>query len=182
MYFIRERIIQMEKTKNVIVLFPGKRYTVTCPLLYYAHFKYERRGYDCVEINYGIHDTLEELYEFVLEQISKIDFTVYDDIVFLSKSLGTVISGRVEETLSASVRHICLTPIEDTLPYLKKEKNISLVVAGDKDPFLAADTLMMHCNREGIRLEVIEGADHCLEISGDISANIDILKKVVELY
>ena len=41
---------------------------------------------------------------------------------------------------------------------------------------------MEHCKQKGIRLELIEEANHSLEISGDVSLNIDILKQIVDLY
>ena len=49
-----------------------------------------------------------------------------------------------------------------------------------------AGTLKDRCERENIRLELIENADHSLNIVSDdiadINVNIDILKKIVGLY
>jgi hypothetical protein len=39
--------------KNLIILFPGRGYGNNHPLLYYARFKYEAMGYECVSIEYG---------------------------------------------------------------------------------------------------------------------------------
>ena len=175
----------MENTKNLIVLFPGKYYTVTYPLLLYAYSKYERKGYECVAINYGNFESLDDARDSAIAQIEKLNFSNYDDIIFLSKSIGTVIAGMIEETLYGNInniRHIYLTPVKSTLPYLKKEKNISRVIAGTKDPYLDVSILIEHCNQEGIKLDLIENADHSLEVSDDVIANIDVLKRVVELY
>jgi hypothetical protein len=171
-----------ENRKNLIVLFPGKDYTVTCPLLYYAYMKYERLGYECIEVSYGNFNSFDDAKNNAKAQINKLDFSNYNDIVFLSKSIGTVIASEIETAMRISIRHIYLTPVKSTLPFLKGEKNISLVVAGTKDPLLEASILIEHCNKEGIKLEMIENADHSLETSDDISTNIDILKQVVELY
>ena len=177
--------------KNLIVLFPGAGYTVNSPLLYYAEFKYYVKGYKSLKINYGdclkkekpFSDIIEDTKKFVLNQVKEVDFSIYDDILFVSKSFGTVIAGWLEETLNKNnIRHIYLTPINDTLEFIKKDKNISIVVAGTKDTFLDKNILTEHCGREKIKLELIEDADHGLEITGDMNINIDILKRIVELY
>ena len=172
----------MKRNKNLAVLFPGKGYVVTCPLLYYAYLKYERRGYECVSISYGDYNNIDDARNNVLIQINKLDFSSYDDIVFLSKSMGTIVAGWIDDEICENVRHIYLTPIKDTLKYLKREKNISIVIAGTNDPFLDANILSAHCNQENIKMELIDDADHSLETTADVSANIDILKRVVELY
>ena len=66
--------------------------------------------------------------------------------------------------------------------YLKRKKNISMVIAGTKDPMLDMNILTEHCINGGIKLELVENTDHSLETPDDISADIDILKRVVNLY
>jgi hypothetical protein len=177
--------------KNLIVLFPGRGYTVDMPLLYYAEFKYYVKGYESLKINYGdclksekpFPEIVEDIKIFVLEQIKEVDFSVYDDILFVSKSLGTVLAGWLAERLNIkNIRHIYLTPIYDTMEFIKKGKNISIVIAGTKDTSMNAKYLKEDCDQEEIRVELIEGATHGLGISGDMNASIDILKRVVELY
>ena len=176
--------------KNLIVLFPGGGYTVNSPLLYYAGFKYYVKGYESIKINYGdclkqeksFSDIIEDIKKFVLNQLKDVDFSSYDDILFVSKSLGTVIAGWIAETLDKNIRHIYLTPIGETLEFFKSGKNISIVIAGTKDRFLDTNILKEHCEQEKIRLEQIDDAGHSLEITGDMNVNIDILKRVVELY
>ena len=169
-------------TNNLMVLFPGNRYTAAHPLLYYAHLKYERKGYQVIRINYGSFNTIDEAKSSALAQIKEIDFTIYDDIVFISKSMGTVIAGEIAETLSTSVRHVYLTPLEDTLRFIKYGENISIVIAGTKDPYMDAHILKEHCEQEKIKPELIEDADHSLEVSDDADINIDILKRIVDFY
>ena len=177
--------------KNLIVLFPGAGYTVDKPLLYYAGFKYYIKGYKSLKINYGdclkqdkpFPDIIEDIKNFVLNQVSEVDFASYDDILFVSKSMGTIIAGWLAEKLNINnIRHIYLTPVGDTLQFIKTGKNISIVIAGTSDDLIDADILKEHCDREKIRLELIEGADHSLVIFSDVNINIDILKRVVKLY
>jgi hypothetical protein len=111
--------------KNLIILFPGAGYSVANPLLYYAGFKYYVKGYESIKINYGdclkqdrpFDENIEAIKKFVLEQVNEVDFSIYDDILFVSKSLGTVISGWLAEVLAINIRHIYLTPIEKTFQF-----------------------------------------------------------------
>lgn len=175
---------------KIVVIFPGGDYSKDCPLLYYAGFKFEVRGYEKIAICYdgllsrdkSLKECVEDIKSAALMQLKAIDLSKYDDIVFVSKSLGTVIAGWIEEKLCIEVRHIYLTPIKDTLPYIKNGKNIITVVAGTKDKQLDADILKDHCIKENICLKQIEGVGHRLEVWGDMDKNIEVLKEVVSLY
>ncbi|QAA32630.1 hypothetical protein [Clostridium manihotivorum] len=178
------------ENKKIVVLFPGAKYSTDCPLLYYAGFKFEVRGYAKLAISYGdllkqdilIDECIEDIKNLTLIQLQQLDLSKYDDIVFVSKSLGTVVAGWVEEKLCIKVRHIYLTPVEETLPYIQHEKDIITVVAGTKDKHLSIDILKDHCLKENIYLKQIDGAGHRLEVWGEMDKNIQILKEVVDLY
>ncbi|WP_291574707.1 hypothetical protein [Clostridium sp. UBA4548] len=176
--------------KKVVVIFPGANYSVDCPLLYYAGFKFELRGYEKVAINYknflkqdkSFEECVRDIKNSVLAQLQNFGLPKYDDIVFISKSLGTVIAGWIEEELCIKARHIFLTPIEETLPYIKYGKGIIAVVAGTADKQLDADILREHCKKENIYLKQIYGVGHRLEFLGDMDKNIEILREVVAIY
>jgi len=176
--------------KNLLVLFPGTGYTVNSPLLYYADFKYYQKGYESIKINYGNSVQKDTSWDEVVEnakncaykQMKDIAFSKYADILFVSKSLGTVAAGWVADELGIGARHIYLTPINGTLQYIKNDKNISVVVAGTKDDLMDIKILIEHCKREDIQLELIENAEHSLEVIDDVDTNIDVLKHVVSLY
>lgn len=176
--------------KKLVVLFPGVNYTTDCPLLYYAAFVYESRDYEKIMITYGdavkknkkYYECLDDIKKVVLKQLKTINFSEYEDIVFVSKSMGTVIAGWLEESLSVGVKHIYLTPVKETLPYIKKDKNIIAVVAGTKDQHMDIDVLKEICEKEKVYLKQIEGAGHRLEIKEDINKTIEIVKDVAALY
>jgi len=176
--------------KKIVVIFPGGNYSANCPLLYYAGVKFEDRGYEKVAICYGdlvkhsksLEECIEGIKSAVLMQLKSIDLSKYQDIVFVSKSVGTVFAGWIEEKLCIKARQIYLTPIKETLPYIKKCKSIITVVAGTEDKQLCSDILKEHCIKENIYMKQIDGANHRLEISSDIDKNIEVLKAVVALY
>jgi len=179
------------QNKNLIILFPGRSYSAENPLLYYAEFKYAIKEYEIIKVDYGdclqkaksFDNAVENIKKHVAGQIKSVDFSQYVDIVFISKSLGTVVAGWLSEELGVeNIRHIYLTPINETIPYIKHGKNISVVIAGTNDRYLESDALKKHCENEKVPLELIEGVDHSLEVLGEMNMNIDILKRVVELY
>ena len=170
------------KNAKLIVLFPGKFYAASSHLLFYAYAKYLDMGYEIINVEYGNYSDMDEIKNHVLSKVEKIDFSVYDEIVFLSKSMGTVIAGWLAERLGNIIRHIYLTPLEATLQYIKNDKNVSMVISGTADSYLEADKLAEYCIQEKIKLELFECADHSLSIPGDVYASIDVLKQVVELY
>ena len=77
------------------------------------------------------------------------------------------IAGWVEEWLGISVRHIFLTPVKETLPYIKKDKCI--VIAGTDDQYLESVVLNEHCKEENVQLVQIRGVGHSLEYQGNVS-------------
>ena len=179
-----------DKAKNLIILFPGMGYNVSNPLFYYARIKYAAKGFEIMETNYGdcilkdrsFDENIEAVKVYVLNQIKSADLAAYDNVLFFSKSYGTVVAGLLENEVSVKVRHVFLTPLNGTLPFIAKGKNIDIVIAGTNDKYMEADNIKAHCEREGIRLELIAGADHSLVIHGDARASVDALKKAVDLF
>jgi len=169
------------------VLFPGRGYNVDMPLLYYAQFKYTTKGYECLRINYGDSisegKTLDDVKDVVLNQIKCKDLSLYNEVLFISKSMGTVLAGWIAEMIiNNNIRHIYLTPLNDTLQYIRSGENISVIIAGTADKLLDTNILKEHCKHEKIKLELIENAGHGLEIYDDMNVNIENLKRIVELY
>ena len=57
--------------------------------------------------------------EYVQEQAKEIDFSIYEEVVFLSKSVGSVEAGILAEKLRINIKQIFLTPIEKAISYCK---------------------------------------------------------------
>ena len=174
--------------KNAVVLFPGVRYSVDTPLLYYAGSAFSQRGYEVFSVDYGdkaqslsgLEATAQALEEPVLTQLRSWGLEDREDVVFVSKSIGTVLAGRCAARLRCPVRHIYLTPLELTLPYLVEGCGIA-VGAGD-DPFLDAERLKKHCEAQGVPLTLFPGVGHRLEDKKDTQRTLDIMKEVAEIY
>lgn len=175
--------------KKLIVIFPGGNYTAEMPLLYYAKFKYEVLGYESIKIVFNIStnynsntEMLSCLYKQAFTQLNEVDYSHYDDIIFVSKSIGTVIAALIAKEIGQSVKHVFLTPLENTLQYIIHSNNIKLVVSGTLDKYLQSSILKEHCEKEDINYLQIDGVGHRLEKFGDMAKNIEILKRIVEHY
>ena len=169
--------------KNLVVMFPGAGYGLDSPLLYYADFLFETKGYERFRMNYQdilsrlelpAVKRIELLREYVWKQVKDVDFNKYEEIVFLSKSIGTIEAGLVAEKLDVAVRQIFLTPTDEALSYLKKD---SRVVIGTKDK--AYGLYKSYCEDNQIEALFIEGADHSLEIAKQPYTSIKVLGEVM---
>lgn len=174
--------------KKAAVLFAGVRYSCDAPLLYYARAVFRDRGYTVLEVSYGADmlaggdlaerarnasgDVLRQLNEWKLEQ--------YDDVVFVSKSIGTVLAGWSASKLPYPVRHIYLTPLEYTLPFLHAERDV--VIGAGADPYLDAKHLTNYCSSHAIPCTMYSNVGHRLEAKGDIRYTLRILEEITQLY
>ncbi len=184
----------MKSQKKLAVFFPGRKYGVDCPLLYYTDFICKKLGYECEYLHYAAHRedktaiTIEEdianAKDYVFEKLNTIDMDGYDEILFVSKSIGTVLAAMAQERCKRRVRNLFLTPLEQTLTYLEKCENVqekdTLVVAGTKDSFLEAEKLTEVCLAKNLYLFQVEGVGHSIE-SDDVGDSLEIMKDVMEI-
>ncbi|MGN0299193.1 MAG: hypothetical protein ACI4C1_08460 [Lachnospiraceae bacterium] len=177
---------------KLMILFPGVNYGVDCPLLYYGRLQYEGLGYENFKIDYQAQkgEGLDALVDFAYEaaihvkaQVQKVNLEEYEEIVFVSKSIGTVIACWLEDELALkNVMHVMLTPIDLTLPYMERDRNYRCIVTGLKDKYVNHEELRALCEKKGVSLTEFEGVGHRLERRGDIKRNLEILTEVVNLY
>lgn len=170
--------------KKLIVFFPGAGYGMECPLLYYADFIYETNGFDRIHLNYlnifsnrdlSLEDKLQNVREYILEQVKNINFDLYDEVVFLSKSVGSVEAGILAERLNLAVTQVFITPIEEAISYCNCE---SYVVIGTQDK--AYEVYKEHCDKKKIKALYIKDANHSLEVERQPYESIDVLKNVMQ--
>lgn len=175
---------------KLVVAFPGIRYSIECPLLYFGMAAFKAKGYETYGIQYSraILETkgLEEAKivgtREALKQLEEIEWSRYSEIVFLEKSIGTAVAFEIETQLGLSVKHIVLTPVEQTLPYLTKDKKIQLIVSGTNDQYMEIERIKACCEKENLPLKVIEKVGHRLERKENPLESIEILKEITALY
>ena len=175
------------KMKRIAVLFPGIGYNCDKPLLYYSRRLAQNAGYDIFPITYsfkksGLKGNPEKMREAAGELMRQTEKALqglrlkeYEDILFISKSLGTAIAARYAFEHDLNVRHILFTPLEQTFEY---PVNISIAFSGTADLWADTERITKLCGESDIPLTVIDGANHSLE-TGDILKNIEILRDVL---
>ena len=169
--------------KKLIVFFPGAGYGMDCPLLYYADFLFETNGYERMHMNYQnilacaerpLEVKLQVLREYTWSQMQNVNFCEYEEIVFLSKSIGAIEAGIIAEKLDVPVKQIFLTPVEEAAAYLRSD---SCVVIGTNDK--AYRFYKTCCEEKDMKALYIEGADHSLEIAGKPYESIKVLESAM---
>lgn len=162
--------------RGVLIAFPGTGYTCKEPLMTACMEKYRAQGYDIVALDYSAIpfreiDTLEEAVErakeLVVQQTQHILFDEYDDVVFLSKSLGTILAGWLAEQLTNPPRQFYLTPVAQALPYVKRNQTVIGMVIGTEDKVFDYQIVEGFCKARGIPCRVIDGVGHKLKYDSE---------------
>ncbi|WP_026670371.1 hypothetical protein [Butyrivibrio sp. AE3006] len=182
------------KKKKLLVVFPGIGYHCDKPLLYYGRKTAAEAGYDeVINIGYScpvqnircdkekMRQAFDALYAQAKESLSGVAFDEYADVIFMSKSIGTVIAAAFEKEYEIKgVRHVLYTPLAETIEVLNGEKNIDAIAfIGSDDPWSDVPKVVEMAKRQGIPMHLYEGVNHSLEGKNTLE-NIEILGKVMK--
>lgn len=177
--------------RKLAVFFPGIGYTADMPLLHYSRRLAASRGYEIKLLPYGgfprgvrgDREKMAACWQLALSQAEEMladtDLTAYDDVLFVGKSIGTVVAARLASRSPAAdrIRMVLYTPMEDTFVY---PFDRAIVFTGDADPWVGgADSRVPElCRRRGIPCFVIPQANHSLE-SGDCLEDVRVLSRIM---
>ena len=174
--------------KRIAVFFPGIGYTVDKPLLYYSKKLMRERGYEIVDIGYKdiskdclrdkslMADTFAEVFAQTEEQLRDVDFASYEDVVFISKSVGTTAAAMYAQKHGVDARQVFYTPLEKTFEYVRDGEGI--VFFGDHDPWIVFDRIKELCEEKHVRYTVIPDGNHSLE-TGRTYEDVDNLPSII---
>lgn len=175
---------------KLAVVFPGIGYTVDKPLLYFSRKIAAENGYEIKLLPYaglpakilGDREKMEESYRIALvqsrEMLAEMDFTAYDEIFFIGKSIGTAVAAQIAADILRPVRLLLYTPLEETFLFSLKD---SIVFTGLADPWVGKESsrIPQLCEERGIPCHVIPGANHSLE-TGEAQADLRNLVEIME--
>ena len=114
---------------KLAVVFPGIGYGPDKPLLYYAARLARNQGYQILNVSYGSlpenvkgdRAKMEQAFELTLKHteqfLQNVDWHSYGSILFISKSLGTIISSAYASRHNLTVKSILFTPLADTFSF-----------------------------------------------------------------
>ena len=149
---------------KIAVYFPGIGYHCDKPLLYYS------RNTAC-ELGY------ETLFLQAESALADISWCKYSDVLFISKSIGTIIAASYAQKYEIkNARHILYTPLAQTYLFAP---NHAIGFIGTADPWSDIDEVIRLSDKNHIPLTVYEGCNHSLEC-GDTLKNLEILKDVMQ--
>ena len=177
-------------SKKIAVLFPGIGYTCDKPLLYYAGKIAMKAGYELMPVRYGNfpsgvkgnREKMEQSFYMALQQseeiLQDVDWASYDDVLFISKSVGTIVAASYMQQHKVKGRSISFTPLADTFRFAAGD---GIMFHGTADPW-AEDTeaIKAACEKAGQPLYLTEGANHSLE-TGDVLTDLQNIQQVMEI-
>lgn len=184
-------------TDHLALIFPGYGYTPDMPALYYPMALLRDLGADVLQVRYDYqHDphfrraSDAERQERLLADVTSaceagLAQRTYQRLTLVGKSLGT---GAMAHALAvdarlARARCIWLTPIlrDDALrATIRQFKPRSFFAIGTADPLYDAALLDEMCRATGGDALVADGADHILEVPGDIEGSLAIMRNLTQ--
>ncbi|EHJ00409.1 hypothetical protein CDLVIII_3864 [Clostridium sp. DL-VIII] len=168
------------------VILPGEGYTNDKPLMYYSSKISLELGLDVLYVDYGFQilhknfDINEELDILVRESeqvLIKCLSENYKKIIFIGKSLGTIIQNRLSKELRDYEQvHVYLTPVNETVKYMVNYP--CLVVTGKDDGKINSLNMNALESRKNIKLVQIDEGNHSLECL-DVLKSIEMLNTIM---
>lgn len=180
-------------TNKLAIFFPGIGYHCDKPLLYYSRKLADEAGYKSIlTLDYslagsnitgnirGDKEKMQQafyyLYKQAAKQLSSVIWSDYDEILFVSKSIGTVIASAYAQNEHISCHQILYTPLYET--YLFSPQN-AIAFIGTLDPWSNIEKVTDISGEQKIPLFLYPDANHSLETK-DTLRNIKTLQDVME--
>lgn len=175
--------------RKIAIIFPGIGYHCDKPLLYYSRAIVRECGCEeCVNLAYSydggnirgnaqkMQAAFEALYAQAEKSLERIEFESYDDILFVSKSVGTIIASAYAKKHGITCRNILYTPLSQT--FLFEPKN-GVAFIGTGDPWSDVREVISLSEKCGVPIHIYEKANHSLETDNCMN-NLTILKDVMK--
>ena len=182
---IKKMLKTDQNTTKLAIVFPGIGYHVDKPLLFHARKLLREHNYEIIDANYsgfpsgikGNPQKMRDAFDMALIQaedfLKGIDIGSYNDVIFVSKSIGTAVAAAYAKKHKIKAKHIYFTPIAETFEFVEPESGIAF--HGTADPWVDTEIVTGKCADFNIPLHITAGANHSLEIG-------DVLKDIQELY
>lgn len=157
---------------KLAVIFPGIGYTSDKPLLHYSRKILKKNGYEVICIDYDVakekienseqrkNEVFEQAFIKATAKLNEAGFDKYEEIIFVGKSIGTVVAGAIADKFMISPRYVLFTPIRKAFDYKHED---AIAFHGTNDPWCNIEEVRRLCDEQGIELNITDNADHSLE-------------------
>jgi dienelactone hydrolase len=187
--FVRQR----DETATLTVLLPGLGYTCDMPLFYYAEWIALERGWDVLRVDYDYHGFWSDASTDERKLRLKIDVDAalidglrqrdYGRVVLVGKSLGTrAMVHLLDQEPKVDVWNVWLTPLindPEVREQIERNSGNAFVAIGTEDSAYDHAYLQWLTDSRKVDVVVVGGADHSMDISGDIFGSIAAMGRLV---
>jgi hypothetical protein len=188
---ISSRLIEQKETAgSLAIILPGAGYTTQAPLLHFCTGLFYSKGYDVLHLNYSFNreeqaalsgEGLAEAIRLVIDDALK--SKGYEQYFIVAKSIGTMaLPYLLKDQSFQDAKAVWMTPLlqkEFVLSSMAAGSHKGLCIIGDQDPFFTWERIERIKDNSNLSINVVEGGDHSLELSGDPIQSIDLLKNII---
>ena len=160
-----------------LVLLPGARYLSQAPLLWFTREAAQARGWSVCELDERAPAERDPFEWMPARAKQLLDDTDARRVCVVGKSLGSVAAPL---TADRGLPAVWLTPLltrREVADALARSEAPALAIGSPDDPTWGGGTVPDNPALETLELP---GLDHSLQVSGDPSASLDVLGRVVE--
>ncbi len=178
--------------RKTAVIFPGVGYTKDRPLLYYAGKLAAAFGYELIHVDFSgiswskeklkdrafLEETMKVCLDKTRKKLDDLGDLTDADVIFISKSIGTVVATAYAKKMSVNAKQICFSPLEIIEEYVNDEG--AVLFCADADRYADYASLERIATDKKLKIHTIKGGNHSLE-TGDVATDIDNLKQMMDL-
>ncbi|WP_432492816.1 alpha/beta fold hydrolase [Kineococcus gypseus] len=151
---------------------PGRGYSCEAPLLHYTRLLLRTRGWTVRTVRWPIPPTPEQLLDLAPDLLDAMHARTH---LVVAKSLSTRL---LPLAVQRDLPGIWLTPLlrePAVRDAAERASAPTLLIGGTADPYWDPDT----ARRSGQQVVEVTGADHSMEIAGDLDASLRVLQTVL---
>ncbi|MCR5282134.1 MAG: hypothetical protein K6E18_02090 [Lachnospiraceae bacterium] len=177
--------------RKLAVVFPGIGYNKDRPLLYYAGKLAVANGYELVHIDFSglnwskeklkdpvfMEQTKQRCLQITQEAMARFGDLAGDQVLFIGKSIGTVVACAYAKTSHIAPRLILYSPLSQIEPYVDHQQ--AALFYGDADPLAAWTDIERIAGEKHLDAFRIKDGNHSLE-TGNIPEDIENLRFMME--
>lgn len=175
------------ESDTLCVLLPGIAYLLDRSYLDYSKQLACELGFDVLEIEYGFQTakasfSVPEQFDIIVQETIQVVTSRlekdYKKIVIIGKSIGTCVQILLNKHLEGqALTNIYISPIDKTVGLGLTTD--AFVITSSSDPLLSPESFETLTHVPGIMLTNVEGANHALDLPGNILGTIDALKNYI---
>lgn len=177
---------------KLAVIFPGIGYHKDKPLLYYAAKLAVSTGFEvrCIDFHdmpkkiLGNAEMLQTAAEIACqqaaEQLAAVDWSAYDEILLIGKSIGTVAAAKYASDHRLAAKQIWYTPLRETFSFAPSPADLCTAFLGSADPWSDTEMLRKTAAELQLPLYLYPDCNHSLE-SSDVLRNIENLHGIMQI-